>query len=175
MRCNFKRLVLLSLNLLILFSVFTLAQKRAKKPSTPAKELEAAQKFHTGIVNLLDKAPILDPRPKGVLTEEKFIAAARQILENDDLSNVLDATKALEVQLEAVGPVTGEVISVPENLSVEYYRVTVTDPKQHLNTTTNSKVSLDPPATYTFICKGPSGEKRQTVSCAGGCKVKFTF
>lgn len=185
MLCNFKRLVLLSLILLVFFSVFTLAQnpagrpsppakKPAEKPSTPAKKLEAAQKFHAGIVNLLDNSPILDPRPKHAFTKEEYIDGARQILQDYDLRDMLDTTEALEVYLEPIGPVTGDVTSEPPGLTIRYFRVI--DPKQPLNTTTPSKISLDPPATYTFICTGPHGEERtQTVSCAGGCTVKFKF
>lgn len=180
MRRNFKRFLPLSF-VLIVSSVYGLAHSGGDKKSIPTDKPESSrqdqrtdEKVHKKIIKLLGRAPILDLRPTYALTEEEFIAAARRILRKKDLNSVPAAIKALEVWLLAVGPVIGKVLSEPEDLSVTYHRVV--DSSQTLNTTTNSDVSLDPPATYVFTCAGPKGETQtQTVSCAGGCRVKFKF
>ncbi len=180
MRPSLKRLLLFFF-ILISCSIFGLAQSREGKKSTSTdkpksvlQDRRSAEIVHKEIIKLLRRAPVLNPRPTDALTDDDFVAAARRILRNKDLNNVLDAIKALEVWLLAVGPVTGKVRSEPQNLSVTFHRIV--DSSQNWNTTTNSDVSLDPPATYVFTCTGPNGQTQtQTVSCASGCTVKFNF
>jgi hypothetical protein len=127
------------------------------------------------IVGLLQRSPFLDPAPADALGGQDFMIKARSLVPFDaDTKSPLATLRALEAKLQSVGSVNAIVSSDPVSLSVQYRRVT--DSSLNFNTTTDSVVSLDPPATYVFTCTGPGGAiQSQTVSCATGCRVVFKF
>lgn len=139
-------------------------------PQFPSLTVEQAK-----VVDLLERSPFIDPQPADALGGQAFMMKAWSLVSPDpDRKNPLDVLRRLEDKIQSVGPVKAAVQSEPGSLSVQYHRITDSTPS--FDTTTNSVVSLDPPATYIFTCTGPDGtSKSQTVSCATGCSVMFKF
>lgn len=153
-------------------------KKLSNMTGTDSQAREA--KIHEQVRKLLERAPILDPKPSNALDEKTFIEEAMKLLvgadwEVGEVKTALDAVAELEIWFSSSPPVKAEVTSHPTGLDVEYRRVVDTK-GQFLNTTTDNTTLMVAPVLFKFICKNKNGEtKEKTIPCTNGCKVRFEF
>lgn len=153
-------------------------------------------------IALLERAPILKPKPANALSDDDFITLSRMVLGSVNLKalklvgtavdqakidSVDEAVEGLEELLRfpihlygAIENTTRKkpeaaITSNPQNLIVKYRR-TIDHRRNRgvfLNARTNTTQGLEP-AVYTFICTRENGkEEEQVVNCTKDCVVRF--
>jgi hypothetical protein len=153
-------------------------------------------------IALLERSPILKPKPANALSEDEFITLTRIVLGSVNLralklvdtavdpaniDSVDEAVEGLEGLLRfpihlysaTENPTRKKpeaaITSNPQNLKIRYRR-TIDHRRNRgvfFNVRTNTTQGLDP-AVYTFICTRENGEEEeQVVNCTKDCVVKF--
>jgi len=149
-------------------------------PKSNQEKPPTQDEIHKQVKELLERAPVLSPRPSNALDEKRFIEEANKLLVHADwevgkIETAVDAIAELEIWFSASPPVKAQVISNPTGLDVEYRKVVDTQGPFQNTTTDNVKLMVNP-VLYKFICKNKNGEKKeQIIACTNGCTVKFEF
>src|SRR6266550_3818813 len=145
-----------------------------------AQSMGMNQATRTKVIELLASSPLLEPT-MSVVHEAQFVRESQAQLDAitygttaKSPSTAREATAELEALLAGL-TVKATVTSVPRGLVVSYHRLVDTNALD-LTVTTDDVLTLEP-ALYVFTCKDPKTgrlEEHRT-SCAGPCKVSFTF
>lgn len=153
-------------------------------------------------IALLERSPILKPKPANALSEDEFVTLTRIVLGSVNLKDlklvgtavdpanidsVDEAVEGLEGLLRfpihhysatagtARKKPEAAITSNPQNLMIKYRR-TIDHRRNRgvfLNARTNSTQGLEP-AVYTFICTREDGKEEElVVNCTKDCEVKF--
>ena len=153
-------------------------------------------------IALLERSPILKPKPANALSDDDFITLTRIVLGSVNLQALkLVGTTVDPANIDSVdGAVEGlegllrfpihlysatenpirkkpevAITSNPQNLMIRYRRTI--DHRRNkgvfLNARTNTTQGLEP-AVYTFICTRENGkEEEQVINCTKDCVVSF--
>ena len=179
----------------------TQSQTQAPDAGNTPRSLKWDDRVKAAIA-LLERAPILKPKPANALSDEDFITLSRMVLgsvnlqalklvgtavDPTDIDSVDEAVEGLEgllrfpIHLYSATENTtrkkpeAAITSNPQNLIVKYRR-TIDHRRNRgvfLNARTNTTQGLEP-AVYTFICTRENGkEEEQVVNCTKDCVVRF--
>jgi hypothetical protein len=156
----------------------------------------------TAAIALLERSPILKPKPANALSEDEFITLARIVLGSVNLQalelvgtavdpgkigSVDEAVEGLEGLIRITIPLhtatskttrrkpEAAITSNPQNLLVRYRRTV--DHRRNRGTFLNARTDMTrelEPAVYTFICVRENGEEEeQVINCTKDCVVRF--